>query len=167
MVARKTGPAVKPDITKKAVAPKNVSGSTVTVACKIPQGLVLRVFKMVDQFEPILGGGQRKFEQAMAYGEVVEINGPAREFGRDARAPISNGFALTFGVPKDFWDLWASQNASLPAVKEGLVFAHSKTESATGMAKDREDLITGLEPLEQDGDKRLSRRLKKAERTSA
>lgn len=163
--AAKSPPRKRPAETPVLVRPEPVkpvhqpvkTGETVTVACKCPNGLILRVFKMVENWVPVFGGGTRNEPIAQAMGEALTIAGPGREIGQDPRWPVANGFALTFGVPKVFWDLWLSQNRNTQVVLNGLIFARPSADGVSKESKNRAQIRTGLEPLMQDGDLRLPR----------
>ncbi len=62
--------------------------------------------------------------------------------------PIVEGVALTFGVPKAFWDRWLAANKDAMFVKNGLVFAHEQPASVEDMAKERVLQKSGLERLD-------------------
>ena len=115
--------------------------STVTVASKLPNGLILRVFKMKEMV--VNGKVESTAEQV---GDTFTIRGNAVPFGA-VLADGAGGFALTHGIPADFWEEWLKQNRDLDAVKNGLVFAHAKPGHATGEAQEKEALRSGLEPL--------------------
>lgn len=125
-------------------------GETVTVACKLPHGLRLRLFDMVDASEPVMGGGTRTFKRAQEIGEPVVIRGyramPFLEREEGAKFP-NGGYALTPGVDKEFWEKWLEQNQDLEAVKNNLVFAAGKTENARAEAVGFVDQLCGLEPM--------------------
>jgi hypothetical protein len=92
----------------------------VTVGCKLPNGLVL--------------------EQD---GYTVQLNG----------ANVSNlvgGYGLTENVDKAAFDKWIKTHADQPYVKNELVFAQAKTNSAESKAKENADVKSGLEGLPQD-----------------
>jgi hypothetical protein len=151
----------------KVASKPSTTGPTLTVACKHPLGFQLRLYKFITVVQPTPAGGYLDERIAQLFGEPVFINGPGREVGTDPKSPIAGGAALTFGVSKDFWDAWMEQNKTHPAVVNGILFAHKS--DTRGMAKEREGLKTGLEPLEQNGDPRLPRRfdLKKLDRRTA
>jgi hypothetical protein len=121
---------------------------TVTVACKLPNGLILRGFRMDSVYESVMGGGQREVKIAHEVGEPVYINGNAHLQNEAPNCEISNGAALTHGVDKDFWDLWLSQNKDHLAVKNGLIFAHEKPVNATAEAREKAGVKSGLERLD-------------------
>lgn len=89
--------------------------STVTVGCKLPNGLHMDL------------GDKR-----------VTLNGlhSARMIG---------GHGITENVDKSFFDAWVAKNAHLEFVKLGHVFAHEKTLNAEAHAKAREMIPTGFE----------------------
>lgn len=129
----------------------NASSGTVTVASKLPTGLLLRSFQEIDQEEQVIGGGMRKFKQHVPTGETFEIKGNSTPHGATPAAPvIDGGFALTMGVPKDLWDQWYAANKNSALVKNGLIFAHSEMRSVEAQAKEKEGVRTGLERLDMD-----------------
>ena len=145
-------------------APAKKSGATVTVACHWPLGLQLRVFKPTLVSEQVMGGGRKEVTEYHPTGDVVLIHGPGREIGADPKAPLSGGAALTYGVDADFFDLWLKQNAEHPAVKNKLIYARASTEQVVSDTKEMAGVRTGLEPINQDGDKRINAKAKKLER---
>ena len=77
------------------------SAKHVTVACKHPSGLLLRLFKMEDGFEPVMGGGTRKIKVPVQYGDAVHINGNRKPRNAGENTPtqeIAGGYGLTHGV---------------------------------------------------------------------
>lgn len=149
------------------------SGETVTVACKLPSGLLLRVFDFEEIMEPVLGGGTRTSKRAVLRGEPIRINGNAVPFGEIPDGEdwtiakkkgdlFTNGYGITRGVPKDFWELWLRQNAESPMVKNNLVFAVSSVERARDQAKDQSSSVwSGFEPLIPNEGKTVDRRAPK------
>lgn len=125
---------------------------TVTIACKLPSGLLLRVFKMEESQEPVMGGGFRSVKVARQVGETVRINGCAHPQDKAPLQPIvqGTGYALTPGVDKEFWDTWLAQNKDLMAVRNGLIFAHEKEASTVAEAREKKSVRSGLERLDPD-----------------
>lgn len=131
---------------------------TVTVACKLPNGLVLRVFNMVERSELVLGGGSRKIKQAVQSDHApIKINGCAAPFG--SPQALYGGYALTPNVPKDVFDEWLKQNADADVVRNNLIFAADKTDYVADKATEQRDLTSGLQPLSQEGDSRAPKRV--------
>jgi hypothetical protein len=122
----------------------------VTVACKIPNGLILQVYDMVDHDEPVFGGGVRVVKRAVQIGQRVKINGPARYMGLELPHDIKGGCGLTYGVDADFFSKWLEQNKTAPYVKNGLVFAQPSGKAAEidAQIKDHKKLKSGMEPLD-------------------
>jgi hypothetical protein len=99
---------------------------TVTVACKLPNGLHLD-----------LKGRDR-----------VTVRGPAVEWGK---APIAvGGYALTPDVDADHWAAWLALYKDAPFVKNRYIFAFPKPADATSAALEMKDEKCGLEPLDPD-----------------
>lgn len=130
------------------------AGAKVTVACKIPNGLRLRVFQMIKSQELVMGGGVREMQIANPVGEPILINGPAVPFGAIPNFLIVGGYALTEGVDKETWDAWLAANKESQMVKNKLVFAYEKDGMAAGAAHEHEEIRTGLEPMVPDTDPR-------------
>lgn len=130
--------------------PRATGTGTVTVACKVPHGLVLRLQMKTKVNEPVMGGGTREVEIYVPRPDVktYTVNGPVTEQGKASKALVVDGFALTTGVPADFWQEWLSQNRELGAVVNGLIFAHEKKDSVDDMAAERKAQRTGLEPMD-------------------
>lgn len=123
---------------------------TVTVACRLPHGLVLQLQVMAKRSEPILGGGYREFEQATRVGETITIAGFARPVNPEGEhdfAPTAGGYGLTHGVDADFFEAWLQQNAELDAVKRGFIFAHERHDTAAGQAREGKAGLSGLEAI--------------------
>ncbi len=92
---------------------------TVTVGCKLPNGLHLEL------------GGQRF----------------ATLRGTNA-AEIVGGHGITRDVDADLFAGWMEQNKDLPMVKNGFIFGSAKTSDVIAEAKEHVDEKTGLEELD-------------------
>lgn len=149
---------------------KTVSRNTLTVACKIPNGLILQNYDLVDGFEPVFGGGSRPIKVAHPVGNPIKLIGPARPFGADPEAKrVVGGYGLTHNVPKDDFDRWMKANAELDMVKNGLIFAHDSPDNVAAKAKEMRGVRSGLEALNTESkdasgkyiDPRMPRNIKK------
>ena len=137
--------ADRPILTTSGVA-KN--GETVDVYCKLPHGLILQLCAPVNIDVPVMGGGVKtQVEHRPLPGQVV-LNGWAHKKEEAAACLIVNGFAVTHDVPKDFVEQWLEQNKDHSAVKAGLIFTAKRGDH--GQAKEKADVKSGLEPLDQD-----------------
>ncbi len=94
----------------------------ITVACKLPQGLVLE-----------LGG------------KTVNVNG-----WRNSEAKIFSGYGITENVDKDFFDKWLKVHKNQPYVKNDLIFSQGGKDSAQAKAAELAEIKAGLEPLSQE-----------------
>jgi hypothetical protein len=135
---------------------------TVTVACKMPNGLTLRLFAMEEHTEPVMGGGHRTFQKAVDVGARVVIAGTATPFGSAPKAEVVGGYALTRNVDADFFAKWMEQNKDSALVRNKLIFAHAKTDTARGAAAEMAETRSGLEPLMPDTDPRIPKNVKTA-----
>lgn len=133
----------------------------VTVACKVPNGLRLRLGKWNEVSRPVMGGGVRVEKEWQPTGDTILIKGPKRgHMIDDPRSPVSDGFALTHGVDADAMAQWLKDNADHDAVVNGLLCVAAKQEDLKAQTKDARDVKTGLEPLTtgprpEDRDKRV------------
>ncbi len=138
-----------------APAPKSSTGQKVTVACKLPHGMRLRLFKMVEGNENVSGNNTRTIKRAEQVGPDVVIKGVAVEHGKEK--VLTGGYALTPGVDKEFMDEWLKQNEQHEAVKNGLIFVSASRDEAEGKAEEQKALKSGLEPLDMTMVKRGER----------
>ena len=126
---------------------------TVTVACKLPNGLVCSIIDM-DDFKANIDA----MKANKPY--VQKIKGKFRLRGyQDARRSDTSGHVETearhviglFGlttVPKSQWDEWYDQNKDYPAVKNRLIYAHAQRSSAEAYSREHAELKTGFDPLD-------------------
>lgn len=131
------------------------AGGVVTVACKVPNGLQLRVFDMIDVEMPVMGGGIKIAKQAQVRPESVKIEGPAAPVGKHPNAPVVGGYALTHNVPRDFWDKWLHDNRDSHVVKNHLIFAHENRGRVVSEAKEDEKSSTGFEPIDPENPRQV------------
>jgi len=127
-------------------------GETVTVGCKIPNGLRLQLCKPHNEREQGLNF-VRDVTVWRKYGKQVIIKGN----GHASNSPdaFKYGAALTHNVDAEFMDTWMEQNAEHPAVINHLVFIANREADALAMAREFKDQKSGLEPLKTDGDPRM------------
>lgn len=99
---------------------------TVTVACKLPNGLLLE-----------LQGEER-----------VKLAGTAVPWGVAPRDV--GGYALTHNVDADFFARWLSVYKDYTPVKRGLIFAYPKSQDAQARALEMKNEKSGLEPIDPE-----------------
>jgi hypothetical protein len=141
-----------------AVHAKKNSTGFVSVACKIPNGLVLQLCKEVKYWEETPGGARerKRFDK---FGARYLLAGPAYPVGTTApgypdRPLIAGGYAITKDIPADFWDAWIEQNRASSFVENLQVFALPDIASIRDQAKERREVRSGFEPLKLEGDPR-------------
>lgn len=122
---------------------------TVTVACKLPHGLMLEVV------DPAVFADVNPQNGVVARppGKRVHVAGCARPIGvplPDDAPQVVGGYALTQGVPAAFWEQWLAQNEEAPFVKQKLIFAHEKAGAAVGEAKEKREVRSGFEGMNPD-----------------
>ena len=134
------------------------SGGTVTVACKYPAGLMLRLFEKKEKREAS-PNGFREFEQFEAILDpatempvTVAIKGPGGvPFGQGPALGVivtQDGFALTQGVSEEFWERWLEQNKASDIVRNKVIYA--RKNDVEGWAREHAQVRTGVEPIDPD-----------------
>ena len=137
------------------------AGAKVTIACKLPIAwLDLQIYEKRTEMENTQTGPREIPVWRPADGKMVRIRGTSYPRGTPPegfidRPTIINGYALTPGVDKDFWEEWKAQNAKAPFVVNGAIVAHETMDGLKGSTKDREKELTGLEPVSRTGDSRM------------
>lgn len=145
-----TAAQAKPAIAK----PARVSASTVTVYCKVPNGLRLQLQRQIERPLPLRDGTVSSLKEWVRTGPVHFVRGPAAPVGTPpkgyAMPQIEFGFAATPGVPADFWDAWLEQNKTAAYVTTGMVYAEAEEADGRAVAREHEKLLSGLEPIRPD-----------------
>ena len=138
-------------------------GATVVVGSKLAMPLSLKL--QVDHVVHANVGGAVHQEKLRVFdpspdAETYIVKGFARHHARVPDAKIIGakratdggtigGYALTY-VPKDFWDKWVVQNKDFPALKNGFLIAFEKQDTVEGIAKEKVDVMSGMEPFNPD-----------------
>ncbi|MGJ2639847.1 hypothetical protein ACR8HR_23120, partial [Salmonella enterica subsp. enterica serovar Paratyphi A] len=65
---------------------------TVTVACRLPHGLVLQLQRQSSRPEPVMGGGSRDVPVWEKVGDTITLNGCSHAVARAAPNLIMNGY---------------------------------------------------------------------------
>lgn len=138
----------------------NESGAKVTVACKLPGGLVLHLDSMEKHNEPIRGEIVQARKQPTTYTLKGWYDNARSAFGAEVPIPSQIGqYALTHGIPEEFWNQWLEHNKDSDIVKNRLIFASSKRDIVEGMRKDNKGQKSGLEPIDPKAPPRDVRRI--------
>jgi hypothetical protein len=134
------------------------TGDTVTVACKLEQGLVLRVFEWEKFPELMRDGTVRDGQRARPIPELqFTLRGTWVASGGQVHNPnntmvqelMPGGYALTHGVPRQTWERWLEQNRAEPYVTNRIVFAYPTGDP--GLAKEAQanaHVKSGMEPVD-------------------
>lgn len=128
------------------------TGETVTVACKMPGGLILRTYDMVKETK-IVNNTTVDETVAKPTGHEYILNGYAINMadiqaGNMPEHLIVGGFGLTPGIPKDFWERWLHDNRDTALVRNRVVWACDTDLGASSEAKNSRSVRSGLEPLD-------------------
>jgi len=145
------------DVMEPAVAapPVSTAGDTVTVGCKLPNGLVLHLDEMIPYRIPLPGGGSVTEERSRRLPDTFTLNGSAIDLAGIAETGtvphlIVGGYGITTGIPRDFWERWLAANRDSEIVKKEMIIAAGNEMSARSMAVERAKIRTGMEPIDQN-----------------
>jgi hypothetical protein len=131
-----------------AVAAKVPESGTVTVACKMPNGIFMTVYGQEDYDVPVVGGGTRTEKRSFALNAPIKINGPAAPQGQSSKHPISGGYALTHNVPAQVAKKWMQDNRDSALIQNNIIFVSGGAERATSQAKEMKEIRSGFERLD-------------------
>ena len=127
------------------------TGEFVTVACKLPAGLIIRINEPPVVVES--PHGKHLVEGPLK--QQVTLNGSAPQRKMDSLGQslgehpmVAAGYGITPNVPKDFFDTWLKENASYPAVANRQIFALTRVESVRSKAVEQVAVRSGFEPLD-------------------
>lgn len=164
--SRPVAPAASPAASVPQVEAPAVKGAesskhsaTVTVACKIPQGLRLQLQHEMERPMPTGRGLENDFQMTKVNvfgGDVWNVAGPAIPAMGGVpdgyvMPKIEAGFALT-EVPRAFWETWLHQNRQADYVKSGMIFAYGDASNVKADAREHEKKLSGLEPISREID---------------
>lgn len=144
------------------------AGDKVVVGCKLGIAYYdLQLQKPEEKFEQNMSGG-RKVTEWTRLGGVIRIRGTAYPRGTPPKgfpAPpmVVDGAALNFGIDQDFMEEWLKQNKLNPVVMNGMVFIAKDIDAAQGIARDAVKVLSGLDPVNPEGDPRLPRSTRRGE----
>jgi hypothetical protein len=145
--------AKRPVIAKEITAPKTGT-DTVSIICKVPNGIVIRAFEKVEEFEQSPTGLRSYHIVKGIAGTEFKCEGPAAIYHQPANMfdllsrSYPGGFAISHGCPRETWNSWLHWNKDTPLYREGLIFAVGDAADAAIEAKSRASVVSGLEPLD-------------------
>ena len=107
----------------KAATNVAVGGTSVTIGCKLPHGIVL--------------------DHPLDPSKKVELRGKNRSL-------IIGAEYGTTEVDGEFWETWKTVLKDHPAVKSGAIFEACTTEEVKAKSKELKEEKTGFEPMPQE-----------------
>jgi hypothetical protein len=140
---------------RQPATPPASSGDTVCIACKIPIGLKLRLFREETYYENVMGGGVKESVRHIPTGDEITLNGSAinidaMRLNQGMDKIVVGGAGFTLGVPKDFWDAWLAANKDTDLVRNRQVWSASSEAGARARAREEASIRSGLEPIDPD-----------------
>jgi hypothetical protein len=126
---------------------REASGDVVSVACKVPSGMILQAHKRVMVPHRTTDGAIRDVPEYHPFGKEYMVYGPSHPQNMGPHCTIIGGYAITPGIPKELWDLWSQQHRGDMMVINRMIFAYSSNKIA-GAAKEHGELKSGLERLD-------------------
>lgn len=122
---------------------------TLTVACKLPTGLIATLCEPATLMETPAG----KTAIAGAVKAEMMFRGPGAQRRMESGGQtlgehplVVGGFGLTPEVPKAFWDAWVIENKDYAPLKNGFIFALGG-DGARKEAMNRRTQLSGFEPI--------------------
>lgn len=136
-------------------------GKFVSVGSKLPFPLLLQL-QRPDKRQVVGRHGSVDETVYVFHGKQFEVKGNAYPNGNELpkgfpRRPEmvedqNGGYAITKGIPADFWAEWVSQNAETEMVKNGLIMAQTDIDSLAAAASDFAKVDSGLAAINPDMD---------------
>jgi hypothetical protein len=142
--------AAKDDADRAEARAVSKTPRTVTVACKMPHGVVIRDFVKTTVHEQVMGGGSRPVEVFRPVGPKIRIKGPTVPALFVRHVEVVGGYAITEGVPADVFERWVETNKEAPFIANELIYGHEKGDRVRSWAKERDEVRSGMEPLSVD-----------------
>ena len=137
-----------------------MGAEVVTVACKLPAGLLLKIADV----EWIEYEGTKIARESNIQTFRVNGNAAARRLESNGEPlgqtdAVAGGYGLTYNVPAEFWARWWSENQKYQPVVAGLIFAHSRPSMVQAEAKEKAEIKSGLEAIRPfaEGDNQSTR----------
>lgn len=121
---------------------------TVTVACKLPHGVVIRDHTEGAVHENVMGGGSRKVKVYRPIGPKIRIKGPTVPVAFVRLVEVVGGYAITSGIDADVFGRWMSWNKDAPFVRNLLIYGHEDRDHVLGWAREHGAVKSGVEPLD-------------------
>lgn len=121
---------------------------TVTVACKMPHGVVIRDFAETKYMVDVLGGGKRPEKVFRPVGRPIRIKGPIVPEVFVRLVEVVGGYAITEGVDAKVFARWIDANAEAPFVTNRLIYGHEDGARVRAWAKENASVKSGMEPLD-------------------
>jgi hypothetical protein len=107
-----------------ATQENTTAGATCVVACKLPNGIEITLYDMVDGYEPSPSGPRPiKVARVRKGMKPIILNGYEHKQNKAPKNQIQEGFGLTFNVPKAEFEEWVKVNAESDFIVNGLIFA--------------------------------------------
>lgn len=119
--------------------------NTVTIACKLPHGLLLQLQREVEVSEPTQTAPERKVKRWEKTGQSYAVKGFAQHLDAPQVTAVVGGFALTHGIPADFAKKWFEQNKDHSAVEGGFIFIAETPNDAQSYAEKHAGKKSGFE----------------------
>ena len=107
----------------KAATNVAVGGTSVTIGCKLPHGIVL--------------------DHPLDPSKKVELRGKNRSL-------IIGAEYGTTEVDGEFWETWKTVHAEFPALRSGAIFEAANASDLAAVAAELKDEATGFEPMAQN-----------------
>lgn len=142
----------------------STAAATVTVCCKLPHGINVDLYDMVDRAEAAPGGMQTvKRAELRRNFKRITLNGFSYAQNKAPKNPVMEGFGLTFNVPREPMAEWLKLHADQDYVKNGLIFIQDGRREVEAQLKDHASQRSGLERIDPKDKRQLGASIKPAD----
>lgn len=123
--------------------------SNVTVICRLPKGVVLRVYDDQEIAIRAERAKERHIDTSpLTVVETFTLNGATSDPRYHRKENLTLGFFGKTSVPAEVWEKWLKQNGRSDLVLKKLVFAETNEARATSRASEFANEKTGFEGLD-------------------
>lgn len=124
---------------------------TLVVACKLPHGLILRLYETKEVHEAQRDGTTKLIKRSEPLPGEVQLDGYLKKYKIDL-PPAAQGskYEITTGVSKEFFEEWLRQNKDHQALTSNLILWARNTGELKAKMRAFEGTRSGLEPIDRN-----------------
>src|SRR4051812_10388797 len=154
----------QPQPANTPATPPATGTATVTVACKINNGVILRLFSWEEVREPAPQG----YVTSKVAKEIsrITLRGPSASLTLPGQQPHgiypslynSGSYYLNPGISREWWEKWCHDNADNPLLTKRFVFAADSPDRAADQGKEQVSVPLSHAPIDVSSDAAIRQR---------